>query len=245
VITGGAGAIGQAIAERFLSRGGTVVLADVDAAAAARAAQAHTAAGAIVGMGVDVTDPTSSRELTTAVVDRFGRLDFLVNNAGLNRGGSSRDQTKPDWDAILDVNLTGAFNMAQAAIPAMELQRGGRIVNVASRVWLGGGWLGGGGNAGPGYIASKAGLIGLTRALALELGVFNITANAVAPSPIKTPFTLAQMTQGIVTQEESQTPLRRLGTPEDVAGVVAFLCSADASFVTGEVIHVCGGSQLV
>src|SRR5262249_50763842 len=159
---------------------------------------------------------------------------------GANRPGMHEDQTQADWQAVMDVNLTGPFNMAQAVIPAMRKQGGGRIVNIASRSWLGG--------SRPAYTASKTGLVGLTRSLAKELGQYTITCNARAPSPIETPFVLSLVTPeewaATVARETARTPLGRLATPEDVAACVAIFCSDDASFLTGEVLHVCGGSQM-
>jgi NAD(P)-dependent dehydrogenase (short-subunit alcohol dehydrogenase family) len=238
VVTGGAGAIGRAIGARLARDGARVVVADVAIDQAREAAQDLENS---IGLGVDVTDLASTRELVARVVERFGRLDFLINNAGINRPGTHIDQTEDDWRAVLDVNLTGPFNMLQAAIPTMQTQRYGRIVNIASRVWLGG--------VRPGYTASKTGLVGLTRSAAKELGPHNITCNALAPSRVETPAVLSFWSEeewaDIMREEMKLTPLRRLATPEDVAAGAAFFCSADAAFITGEVLHICGGSQLL
>lgn len=241
IVTGGAGVLGRAIGERLASEGAQVVLADIDSTLAEAAARDLSQAGDVVGLPLDVTNQSSVRELVENVVGRCGRVDFLINNAGINRQGSYADQTEEDWQAIIAVNLTGAFNMVQAVTPVMRDQGGGRIVNIGSRVWLGGGR--------PGYTVSKAGIVGLTRSAAIELGPYNITCNALAPSRIETPAVLAFWTPEqwaeIVRKETASTPLRRLATPFDVAAAAAFLCSPDASYITGEVIHVCGGSQLV
>lgn len=241
LVTGGAGAIGRAIGARLARGGATVVMADLDAAAAERAAhELGAVSDRHTGLGVDVGDRASAGYLVERVLGRFGHLDVVVNNAGLNRRGSNADQSERDWDAVLAVNLKGVFNVCQAAIPALLQQRAGRIVNVASRVWLSGSL--------PAYTASKAGVVGLTRSLARELGPWNVTANAVAPSMVATPFTRNGRSDeefaAFAAHAVAQTPLGRLAAPEDVAGAVAFLASPDAAFITGEVLHVCGGSQL-
>ena len=241
LVTGGAGAIGRAIGSRLARAGAIVVLADLDATAADRATRELGVASELgSGLGVDVADRASVGQLVERVLERFGRLDVVVNNAGLNRHGSNADQSEADWDAVLAVNLKGAFNVCQATIPTLRLQRFGRIVNVASRVWVSGSL--------PAYTASKAGLVGLTRSLARELGPWNVTANAVAPSLVATPFTRAGRSEQefavFAARAVAQAPLGRLATPEDVAGAVAFFASPDAAFITGEVLHVCGGSQL-
>jgi len=241
LVTGGAGAIGRAIGARLARLGAIVVLADLDPTAAERAARELGGPPDLgAGLGVDVADLPSVGRLVERVLERFGRLDVVVNNAGLNRHGSNADQSEADWDAVLAVNLKGAFNVCQAAIPTLQQQRSGRIVNLASRVWVSGSL--------PAYTASKAGLVGLTRSLARELGPWNVTANAVAPSLVATPFTRAGRSEeefaAIAARAINQTPLGRLATPEDVAVAVAFFASPDAAFITGEVLHVCGGAQL-
>jgi NAD(P)-dependent dehydrogenase (short-subunit alcohol dehydrogenase family) len=241
VVSGGAGAIGQAICARLLRGGASVVVADLDSIAAGRAA-AQLAEGERVAIGtrLDVASRESTLAVVEAVARRFGRLDVVVNNAGINRPGWNADMQEADWDAVLEVNLKGAFLLSQAAIPQFERQRSGRIVNIASRTWLSG--------TVPAYTASKAGLIGLTRSLARELGPLGVTVNAVAPGTVPTPFNLQSRDQAALDEkyatQTSLTPLGRLATPADVAAAVAFFASPEAGFITGEVLHVAGGLQL-
>jgi len=168
-------------------------------------------------------------------VAALGGLDILVNNAGIARDASLEDMELEDWDAVLDLDLRAYFVVAKAALPALRVSGRGRIVNISSRSYLG--------NRGQAnYSAAKAGVIGLTRALALELGPDGITVNAVAPGMIDTDLVRRHpRAEAIVERAVKATPLRRIGTPEDVAGAVAFLASDDASYVSGDVIHVTGG----
>jgi 3-oxoacyl-[acyl-carrier protein] reductase len=236
LVTGGAGAIGRAIGERLARDGIAVALADLNVA------DADAAAAPIggLGLGIDVTNRRSIDGAIENLLEHYGRLDIVVNNAGLNRRGTNESMDLDDWNDVLEVNLGGAFQVTQAAIPWLKRSSAGRIVNIASRVWLSGSI--------PAYTASKAGIIGLTRSLARELAPWGVTANAVAPSMLATPFTqsgrsdeeFAASAQRFV----QQTPLARLCTPADVAGAVAFFAGPDAAFVTGEVLHVAGGSQM-
>jgi NAD(P)-dependent dehydrogenase (short-subunit alcohol dehydrogenase family) len=246
LVSGGAGAIGQAICARLWRGGASVVVADLDTMAAGRAAaslesgEQGSGEQVAIGTGLDVASRESTLAVVDSVVRRFGRLDVVVNNAGINRPGWSADMAEADWDAVLEVNLKGAFLLSQAAIPQLERQRGGRIVNIASRTWLSG--------TVPAYTASKAGLIGLTRSLARELGPLGVTVNAVAPGTVPTPFNLQSRDQAALDEkyatQTNLTPLGRLATPDDVAAAVAFFASPEAGFITGEVLHVAGGLQL-
>jgi 3-oxoacyl-[acyl-carrier protein] reductase len=168
------------------------------------------------------------------VVSELGQIDILVNNAGITRDGLLMRMSEDDWDAVLDVNLKGTFNCTKAALKRMVRQRSGRIVNVTSV-------MGVTGNAGQAnYAASKAGIIGLTKSTAKEVGSRGITCNAVAPGWIRTQMT-ENLPQEVADQVLKQIPLARLGDPEDVAGLVTFLCSDNASYITGQVIVVDGG----
>ena len=171
------------------------------------------------------------------MLDRFGRLDILVNNAGITRDQLALRMKRDDWDAVLATNLTAAFTCVQAVLRPMIKQRSGRIINITSVV-------GQAGNAGQAnYAASKAGLIGLTKALALEVASRNITVNAVAPGLIETDMTRA-LAGGVHEEWTERIPLKRLGTAEDVAAAVVFLASDEAAYITGQVLSVNGGMYL-
>jgi 3-oxoacyl-[acyl-carrier protein] reductase len=186
---------------------------------------------------LDVTDAGSVTNTVASVLDRFGRLDILVNNAGITRDQLALRMKREDWDAVIATNLTAAFTCAQAVLKPMIKQRSGRIVNITSVV-------GQAGNAGQAnYAASKAGLIGLTKALALEVASRNITVNAVAPGLIETDMTRA-IAGGAHEEWTERIPLKRLGTAEDVAAAVVFLASDEAAYITGQVLSVNGGMYL-
>jgi 3-oxoacyl-[acyl-carrier protein] reductase len=234
IVTGASRGIGRAIAEQLARQGATVV-------AAARGENARPVADEIVRAGgraeavsLDVTDPGAADALATATVERHSRIDVLVNNAGIARDQLLLRMKRDDWDAVLATNLTAAFTLSQAVLKPMIRQRGGRIISISSVV-------GQSGNAGQAnYAASKAGLIGFMKALALEVGSRGITANVVAPGLIETDMTRA-LTESARDEWASKIPLRRLGTPADVASAVCFLASDEASYITGQVLAVNGG----
>ncbi len=236
LVTGGGRGIGEAIAMGLAAAGADVAVAvsrDIDAARAV-AANIEALGRKSLALQGDVADPDTAEGWVNQVADQLGRIDILVNNAGVTRDGLLMRMSEADWDTVLDVNLKGAFNTCRAAVRKMVRQRSGRIVNITSV-------MGVTGNAGQvNYSASKAGLIGLTKATAKEVGSRGITVNAVAPGWIETRMTESLSTE-IRDQVLKQIPLGRLGQPEDIAGMVTFLCSPAASYVTGQVIVVDGG----
>jgi len=234
VVTGASRGIGRAIAVRLASQGALVC-------AAARGDNARETAGAIAAAGgraeayaLDVTDGASVGALFEAVTAQHGRVDVLVNNAGITRDQLILRMKRQDWDAVLDTNLTGAFACVQGVLKAMVRQRGGRIVSISSVV----GQMGNAGQAN--YAASKAGLIGFSKSLAREVASRNITVNVVAPGLIDT-----DMTKGLRDKDQTdwsaQIPAGRIGSPDDVAAAVCFLASDEASYITGQVLAVNGG----
>jgi 3-oxoacyl-[acyl-carrier protein] reductase len=234
IVTGASRGIGRAIALALAARGAEVV-------AAARGDHAQGVVGEIRAAGgraeisaMDVTDPASVEAAVAGVVARAGRVDILVNNAGITRDQLLLRMKRIDWDDVIATNLTGAFTCTQAVLKPMIRQRAGRIVSITSVV-------GQAGNAGQAnYAAAKAGLIGFTKSLALEVASRGITVNAVAPGLIRTEMTRA-LSDGAQDAWEDRIPLRRLGTPEDVAAAVVFLASDEASYITGHVLAVNGG----
>jgi 3-oxoacyl-[acyl-carrier protein] reductase len=236
VVTGGARGIGFEVARKFAAGGATVVLVDVLEDAMKQAAEKLTAAGAkkVLTYKVDVTDEPAVEKMLDEVAEKCGRLDILVNNAGITRDDLLLRMETKMWDLVMAVNLKGTFLMTKHAARHMLRQRYGRIVNLASVSGL----VGNPGQAN--YSASKAGVVGFTRTVARELAKRGITCNAVAPGFIKTDMTDV-LPEKAKEMALAAIPMARMGTPEEVATVIAFLASDDAAYVTGHVLPVDGG----
>lgn len=235
LITGGARGIGKKIAQRFISEGANIAVCDVNPDEAQSTAAELSSDGCVVkAYMMNVADEANVAEAVKKVMDDFGRIDILVNNAGITRDNLMLRMKQEDWNAVINVNLTGTFNVSKSVVRFMVKARSGRIVNIASVVGVMG-------NAGQvNYSASKAGVIGLTKTMAKEFASRSITVNAIAPGYIQT-----EMTEHINEQAKEAflkaIPLNRPGTPEDVSGTALFLASDDASYITGQVVCVDGG----
>jgi 3-oxoacyl-[acyl-carrier protein] reductase len=238
LVTGASQGIGRACALRLAREGATVALAARNQPKLAEvAAEIAAAGGSAETFLLDLASEDSIKDCAKAVLAKFGKIEILVNNGGITRDMLALRMKKQDWDAVLTTNLTGAFLMTQACMNPMLKARWGRVINITSVV----GETGQAGQAN--YAASKAGLIGMTKSLARELGSRSITVNAVAPGFIETPMT-AVLTEQQKTAMTSQVPLGRTGTDADVAGAVAFLASDDAAYITGHVLSVNGGMYM-
>jgi 3-oxoacyl-[acyl-carrier protein] reductase len=233
-VTGASRGIGRAIAARLASRGAFVVAAARGDHAQATVDAIHASGGKAEAVQLDVTDAAAAEAAIVAAAARHGRIDILVNNAGITRDQLMLRLKREDWDAVLATNLTSAYTLTQAVLKPMIRQRSGRIICISSVV-------GQSGNAGQAnYAASKAGLIGFAKSVALEVASRNITVNVVAPGMIETDMTHAiaeKAREALLTR----IPLGRLGAPDDVAAAVAFLASDEAAYITGQVLAVNGG----
>ncbi len=235
LVTGGARGIGKSICERLAAEGASLAIVDILQEVADETAAEFKEKGIkAVAFSANVAKPEDADNTIKAVVDEFGKIDILVNNAGITRDTLMMRMSEADWDTVIDVNLKGTFNFIKAAMRPMMKNKYGKIVNVASVV----GRMGNAGQAN--YSASKAGVIGLTKTAAKELASRNVNVNAVAPGYIQT-----DMTKNLPDQAKEAfmtvTPMKRAGTPEDVAGVVFFLSSPDSDYITGQVINIDGG----
>jgi 3-oxoacyl-[acyl-carrier protein] reductase len=249
VITGAARGIGFGTATRFAEEGASVAVLDLDEANAAEAAEKIAGSssgegGQAIGIGCDVSDSPSVAAAVERVVNEIGGLHILVNNAGITRDNLLFKMTDEDWDLVMNVHLRGAFLMSRAAQAHMTAQKYGKIVNLSSVSALG--------NRGQAnYSAAKMGIQGFTRTLAIELGPFGVNVNAIAPGFIATEMTDATAARVGVSVEDfrkaaaDRNPVRRVGFPEDIAAAAAFLCSDEASYITGQTLYVDGGAKLV
>ena len=246
VITGAARGIGFGTAQRFAAEGASVAIVDLDETAASEAAAKLelTDGAKAIGIGANVADGPSVDAAIGRVVTELGGIHILVNNAGITRDNLLFKMTEDDWDLVMGVHLKGAFLMTQAAQKHFVEQKYGKVVNISSTSALG--------NRGQAnYSAAKMGIQGFTRTLGIELGPFGVNANAIAPGFIATDMTDATAARvGMPIEEFRQAaadrnPVRRVGFPEDIAAAAAFLCSDEASYVTGQVLYVDGGATLV
>ncbi len=236
IVTGSGRGIGKAIALKYAQEGADVVITDLNINE-----EVEVFVQELQALGVrakayssNAADYEAAHELVKQVVEDFGRVDILVNNAGITRDGLMMRMTEEQWDLVINVNLKSAFNMIHAVTPIMMKQRSGSIINMASVVGVSG-------NAGQAnYSASKAGMIGLAKSIAKELGSRGIRANTIAPGFIVTDMTHA-LSEEVRKEWEAKIPLRRGGQPQDVANAATFLASDLSSYVTGQTIHVCGG----
>ena len=235
MVTGGAAGIGRVTAENFAREGARIAICDVNPEAGEAAAKALGPEASFEQ--VDVASTTAVSSWVEGVFDKYRQIDVLVNNAGITRDGLIMRMKEEDWDAVISVNLKSAFNCIKAASKIMVKQRSGRIINLASVV----GVMGNVGQAN--YVASKAGMIGLTKTVAKELGARGITVNAVAPGFIETDMT-AVLSDKVKEFMLSMVPLKRAGTPQDVADAITFLASDQAAYITGQVLHVTGGMYM-
>lgn len=237
-ITGASRGIGRATALRLCRSGFQIVVASPELENNELvAAEVRAAGGTAITLDFNLTSLDSIKQGVAAALKEFGKIDVLVNNAGITRDGLAVRMKPEDWQLVLQINLTGAFQTTQQVLPGMMRERWGRIVNVASVV----GQMGNAGQAN--YVTSKAGIIGLTKSLAQELASRNITANAVAPGFIETDMT-AKLSQEVRDRMMAAVPLKRFGQPEDVANAVNFLASDDAAYITGHVININGGMYM-
>jgi NAD(P)-dependent dehydrogenase (short-subunit alcohol dehydrogenase family) len=240
IVTGAASGIGLAIAERLAADGLAVAVLDRNGEAASAVAERLAQAGAATcAVAADVSDRTQIDAAVALVADRLGPATVLVNSAGVDGFGPFMKLDRATWDRVLAVNLTGTFEFCQAVVPAMLDAGWGRIVNIASSSAQGGQpYM-------THYVASKAGVIGFTKSLALELGPKGITANAVSPGFVDSPMLRASEAKGLlgesVEHHEKRTPVRRVGQPEDIAAMCSYLVRDEASYVTGQVMGVNGG----
>ncbi len=235
LITGGSRGIGKGIVERFAEQGAQVAFTYAGSVEkAAELEKSLSSTTKIKGFQSDASDFDAAQKLVDDVIAEFGKVDILINNAGITRDGLLLRMSKDDWDIIMKTNLDSVFNLTKAVIKPMMKAKNGSIINMSSVVGIQG-------NAGQAnYAASKAGVIGFTKSVALELGSRNIRCNAIAPGFIETEMTAA-LDQKVIEEWRNDVPLKRGGMPEDVANACVFLGSDMSAYITGQVLNVCGG----
>ena len=239
IVTGAARGIGKAIALKFAAEGADIAFTDLNIDENAKNTEAEIAALGVKvnAYALNAANFEDTHTVIEEILKDFGHIDVLINNAGITKDGLMMRMTEQQWDAVINVNLKSAFNFIHAVTPIMMRQKNGSIVNMSSVVGVSG-------NAGQcNYSASKAGMIGLTKSIAKELGSRGVRANAIAPGFIITEMTAA-LSDEVRDQWAAQIPLRRGGTPEDVANVATFLASDMSSYVSGQTIHCCGGMNM-
>jgi 3-oxoacyl-[acyl-carrier protein] reductase len=238
IVTGGSRGIGRETALGLTAKGANIVIADVNKEEGdCVVADIEAEGGSALFVQTDVTDPQNTRALAEAAVDAYGGIDILINNAGITSDATLKKMTEEAFDRVIDVNLKGVFNCTKAVLPHITESGNGRVINAASVVGLYG-------NFGQtNYVATKSGVIGMTKTWARELGRYGVTVNAVAPGFIQTPM-VDTVPQKVLDTLESRTPLGRLGRADDIAKAYCFLASDDASFITGTVLSVDGGLVL-
>lgn len=234
VITGGAQGIGKATAVKFINEGATVIIWDVDDSKGNLLATELSQNGKAVFIKVNVANINEVEKAVHSTIEQFGRIDILINNAGILRDATLAKMTPEQWQQVIDVNLTGVFNCTKCVAPFMVEKNFGRIINATSVVGIYGNY------GQTNYVATKSGVIGMTKVWARELGRKGITVNAIAPGFIATEM-VASMPEKIINMMKEKTPLGRLGTPEDIANGYLFLASDEASFINGAVLSIDGG----
>lgn len=234
IVTGGGQGIGKATCIRFAKEGASVLIADINLDTANQAAAEIISSGGIASaVQVNVTEKSSVDQMIKKCKDEFGKIDILINNAGLARDGLFIRMKEDQWDIVVDVSLKGTFICSQAAAKTM-MKTGGKIVNTASVAALG--------NYGQAnYSSAKGGIISLTRTMALELARYNINVNCVAPGTVMTPMFVEAVAEDLREKYKEQIPLRRFADPHEIAAAHAFLCSDDAAYITGQTIFIDGG----
>ncbi len=243
IVTGSARGIGAGTAKRFADEGASVAVLDLDEGQAQEAAAQLGGSGTAVGIGCNVSDSASVDAAVTRVLEELGGLHVLVNNAGITRDNLLFKLTEDDWDSVMNVHLKGAFLMSKAAQKTFVEQKYGKILNLSS--------VSANGNRGQAnYSAAKAGVQGFTRTLALELGRYNVNVNAIAPGFIATEMTddtarrVGASVEDFRAAAAEANPIKRVGYPEDIAAAAAFLCSDEASYITGQTLYVDGGAKI-